>query len=86
MRRLLRGIITANVPFSRWDKKTFEAANEDREQSESEFRPDFRQKPSRERESIASQAKELLKGDARWRQVPAEDEWEEVEQDQQIPQ
>jgi large subunit ribosomal protein L23 len=75
----------------RWDKSTFDAAQKDREMQEETFRPDFREKPSRERASIAEQAKALLSGEERWRPTPRNDEWdiegeeEEVETDVQVP-
>ncbi|KAN0096834.1 hypothetical protein V8E51_015639 [Hyaloscypha variabilis] len=77
--------------FDMWDKSTFDAAQKDREMQEETFRPDFREKPSRERASIAEQAKALLSGEERWRPTPRNDEWdiegeeEEVETDVQVP-
>lgn len=65
--------------LDKWDKKTFDQAREGREVQEGQFRPDARQKPSRERESIAVQAKRLLKGEDRWRTGnPKADGWEDV--------
>jgi large subunit ribosomal protein L23 len=64
--------------MNRWDKKTYDAAQKDREIQEEQFRPGFREKPTRERASIAEQAKGLLKGDEKWRNTPVADEWEDV--------
>jgi large subunit ribosomal protein L23 len=41
------------------------------------FRPDFREKPSRERKSMAEQAKALLQGKEGWRSTPKGNEWSE---------
>jgi large subunit ribosomal protein L23 len=77
--------------LGRWDKDTFDAAQKDRSEQEEMYRPDFREKPTRERASIAEQAKALLEGKDKWRQTPQDDEWEdvgeevEVETDVQLP-
>jgi large subunit ribosomal protein L23 len=77
--------------LNRWDKKTFDAANKDRTQQEEMFRPDAREKPSRERDSIAQQAKALLQGKESWRSTPKDNEWNEdgeeidVETDVELP-
>jgi large subunit ribosomal protein L23 len=60
-----------------WDKKTRDAAQKDNEKYEEENRPDFREKPSRERASIAEQAKALLEGREGWKPPPKANEWEE---------
>lgn len=66
---------------NRWDKTTFDAAQKERTEQEEGSRPDARQKPSKDREPIAEQAKAILRGDVKWK--PQNDEWvddgEEVE-------
>ncbi|KAH8651586.1 hypothetical protein BGZ60DRAFT_388120 [Tricladium varicosporioides] len=62
--------------FAEWDKETFDAAQEDRTQMESKFRPDWHTKPSAERGTIAEQAKAFLKGEATWE--PSLKNWEDV--------
>jgi large subunit ribosomal protein L23 len=75
----------------RWDKDTFDAAQKDRKQQEEMFQRDFREKPTRERASIAEQAKALVEGKQSWRPTPKDSEWEddgeevEVEKDVQLP-
>jgi large subunit ribosomal protein L23 len=75
----------------RWDKNTFDAANKDRTQQEEMSRPDFREKPTRERTSMAEQAKAMLQGKESWRSTPMENEWDvdgeevEVETDVELP-
>ena len=55
------------------------------------FRPDFREKPTGERASMAEQAKALLQGKESWRSTPKENEWDidgeevEVETDVELP-
>lgn len=55
------------------------------------FRPDFKQKPSRERESIAEQAQALLEGKQSWRTPSESNAWNEdgeeieVETDVELP-
>jgi large subunit ribosomal protein L23 len=55
------------------------------------FRPDFREKPSRERDSIAEQAKALLQGKQSWKSTPKDSEWDvdgeevEVETEVELP-
>lgn len=51
----------------RWDKKTYEAAQKDREEMQESFRPDYAQQPSKERASIAEQAKAMLEGKEKWK-------------------
>ena len=76
---------------NRWDKKTHDAAQEDRWKQEEEFRFDFRQKPTRERASMAEQAKALLSGKEGWKPPPKASLWEEdgeeveVETDVELP-
>ncbi|KAF4634510.1 hypothetical protein G7Y89_g3591 [Cudoniella acicularis] len=74
--------------FDLWDKSTFDAAQKDREETESSFRPDYREKPASDRGSIAEQAKALLRGEEKWK--PSLNDWEddgdavEVEQNVKI--
>jgi large subunit ribosomal protein L23 len=55
------------------------------------FSPDFKQKPSRERESIAEQAQALLQGKQSWRTSSESNAWNEdgeeieVETDFELP-
>lgn len=81
--------------FDEWDKETFDAAREDRKEQQEEYDPKkARAAPSRERESIAKQAKALLRGDEAWMPTVTKyerDQWVdgeeevEVETDQVIP-
>jgi len=48
------------------------------------MRPEARQKPTKERESIAEQAKALLKGDEKWKPAPRLDEWEDVGEEVEV--
>ncbi|KAE8447164.1 hypothetical protein EG329_010995 [Mollisiaceae sp. DMI_Dod_QoI] len=74
-----------------WDKDTYDAAKKEREEAESAFAWDVRTKPTKERESMAEQAKALLSGKEAWKQTPQRTEWEdvgeavEVEQDVELP-
>ncbi|EKD17452.1 mitochondrial 54S ribosomal protein uL23m [Drepanopeziza brunnea f. sp. 'multigermtubi'] len=79
--------------FDPWDKKTFDAAKKDREQTSEVYNPEYRLKPARDRESIAEQAKSLLKGETTWQSDPystraQRNEWvddgEPVEVDQHV--
>lgn len=63
---------------NRWDKKTFDAAQEERKYQEAPMRPNFREKPARDRESIAEQAKALLDGQTKWRSTPQGNQWQNV--------
>jgi len=45
---------------NRWDKTTYDAANKDRDEQERGARPDAREQPTKERKSIAEQAKDIL--------------------------
>ncbi|KAG9241790.1 hypothetical protein BJ878DRAFT_208795 [Calycina marina] len=66
--------------YEKWDKETHDAAEADRDQGEEGLRPDARRKASKERESMAEQAKQLLRQteDAEWENVGG---LVEVEQD-----
>lgn len=70
--------------YDMWDKKTYDAANKDREIQQDQFRPDARQKPSKERESIAEQAQALLQGKESWKTTPASNEWNEGEEEIEV--
>jgi len=75
----------------RWDKKTYTAANEDREEFEKYNGPNKAYMPNLpEMKSIGEQAKELLSSKnprKQWKpQADKEDEWEEVEQEVDINQ
>lgn len=85
--------VCANIVY-RWDKSSFDAVNEFRQQQSETVQPSYRTKPSRERESIAEQAKALLKGEASWKPNDADSEtqvWEddgeavEVEREVEVP-
>ena len=52
--------------FEEWDKKTFEAAQEDQKASQEVLDPETKKKPSKERDSIKEQAKALLAGEEEW--------------------
>ncbi|KAG4420099.1 hypothetical protein IFR04_006758 [Cadophora malorum] len=79
--------------FDLWDKSSFDAVNEFRQQQSETVQPSYRTKPSRERESIAEQAKALLKGEASWKpnDTDSEIQWEddgeavEVEREVEVP-
>jgi len=51
----------------RWEKETYDAANEAQEREQETYQPDAVQKPTTERESIAEQAQALLKGKEKWK-------------------
>ncbi|KAI9794457.1 MAG: hypothetical protein M1816_005527 [Peltula sp. TS41687] len=61
------------VDFAAWDKKSFDAVHEAQEEERDYLRPDGKFLPDRERESIAEQARRLLRGQERWKPV-----WEDV--------
>ena len=70
--------------WNRWDKSTFDVAKKEREIIEAEYRPGFREQPTRERTSIAEQARSLLKGDSAWRSTPKGDQWENVGEEVEV--
>lgn len=84
--------VHANMIY-RWDKSSFDAVNEFRQHQSETVQPSYRTKPSRERESIAEQAKALLKGEASWKpnDTDSEMQWEddgeavEVEREVEVP-
>ena len=75
----------------RWDKETYDAAQKDQEDFTASLRPDAKEKPTKERASIAEQAKALLEGREKWKSSAEKDVWEdvgepvEVEKDVQLP-
>ncbi|CZR64638.1 related to ribosomal protein [Phialocephala subalpina] len=79
--------------FDDWDKDTYDSAKKEREEAEQIFAHDYRQQPTKERASMAEQAKALLSGKDPWKTTPERerDEWEddgeavEVEQDIEVP-
>jgi large subunit ribosomal protein L23 len=90
-----RPFVWPEVPdLEKWDKKTFDAAQKEREENEKQFRPDGRQIPTKERASIAEQARLLLQGKEKWKTGNTRREWSEwenvgeeieVERDVQLP-
>jgi large subunit ribosomal protein L23 len=64
--------------LEKWDKKMFDEAAKDREENEELYRPDAREKPTRERKSMKEQARELLEGKESWRGERTEEQWEDV--------
>lgn len=77
----------------RWDKKTHDAAIEQRKEEEKSFGPGRRTEPASNRDSFSSQAKAALeernrdssKVDRKQLATLDEDEWEEVDQDEVLP-
>ncbi|CZS96272.1 related to ribosomal protein [Rhynchosporium agropyri] len=49
-----------------WDKSAYDAAKEGQQAESETIQPDFREQPTRERGSIAEQARKLIKGKATW--------------------
>ncbi|KAK2627792.1 hypothetical protein QTJ16_002438 [Diplocarpon rosae] len=74
-----------------WEKDTFDAAQEDRKSNSEMYEPGFREKPAKDRKSIAEQAKAILKGEASWKPNQVREQWEndgeavEVEQGLDLP-
>ncbi|KAI9832198.1 MAG: hypothetical protein M1826_002202 [Phylliscum demangeonii] len=64
--------------FTPWDKRTYEIVEKEQEKEKESRSADGGQQPTRERESMAEQARRLLRGDDRWK-VPWEDVGEPVE-------
>lgn len=64
--------------MNRWDKETYDAAQKDQEEFQASLRPDAKKKPSRDRASIAEQAKALLEGKDKWRPMVEQHVWEDV--------
>jgi large subunit ribosomal protein L23 len=61
-----RPFVWPEVPdLDKWDKKTHDAAQKEREENEEMFSPDARKKPTKERVSIKGQARPLLRARAR---------------------
>ncbi|PBP18572.1 hypothetical protein BUE80_DR010651 [Diplocarpon rosae] len=77
--------------FDEWEKDTFDAAQEDRKSNSEMYEPGFREKPAKDRKSIAEQAKAILKGEASWKPNQVREQWEndgeavEVEQGLDLP-
>ncbi|KAF7870037.1 hypothetical protein EAF04_004821 [Stromatinia cepivora] len=75
--------------FSAWDKEGLKKRQEHEEELQAEQYPDAKQKPSKERLSIAEQARKILQGKEKW--APTRDTWMnvgeevEVEQDVKVP-
>ncbi|RDL32428.1 uncharacterized protein BP5553_08884 [Venustampulla echinocandica] len=75
--------------YDLWDKVTYDAAQKEREDNETQYRPGARELPSSERGTIAEQAKAYLEAKEKW-EAKQEDQWEdvgsavEVEQDVKI--
>lgn len=57
----------------RWDKKTYDAVKKAQEEHRESMGPEGAQLPDPQRESIADQARRLLRGEERWKPV-----WEDV--------
>ncbi|KAI9679411.1 MAG: hypothetical protein M1817_005433 [Caeruleum heppii] len=53
--------------FSAWDKSTFDAIQDAQETERNSYKPDANQKPAADRDSIAEQARRLLRGEEKWR-------------------
>lgn len=72
----------------RWDKDTHDSANKDQEAFTEKLRPDYKQKPSEEREPLELQAKEYLEGQRKWQTMKedevAEDEWEDIGEAEEV--
>lgn len=48
------------------------------------MRPQFREQPARDRESIAEQARALLDGKTSWRSTPQGSQWENVGEEVEV--
>jgi len=62
--------------FDSWDQKTYKSVKEYQEKMRDSMSPDSNEKPTGDRESIAEQAKILLRGEAKWK--PMRDVWEDI--------
>jgi large subunit ribosomal protein L23 len=77
--------------LEKWDKETHDAAQKEQEEQQKQFMPRARQEPTKERASMAEQARALLQGNDTWRTGNTRSEWVdggeevEVEQDVQLP-
>ncbi|CAD6446412.1 85fc0672-98e5-4fbe-9ee6-0dcaafcfb538 [Sclerotinia trifoliorum] len=75
--------------LSPWDKEGLKKRQEQEQELQAEQYPDAKQKPSKERLSIAEQARKILQGKEKW--APTRDTWMnvgeevEVEQDVKVP-
>ena len=74
--------------YFRWDKERYDAVKETQKGHQAKYDPDYSQRPSPERQSIAEQAKELLSGNEKWSNSMWEDDGDpqEVEKDLNIEQ
>jgi large subunit ribosomal protein L23 len=88
-----RPFVWPEVPdLEKWDKTMFDAAQAEKSEQQHSFMPISRQMPTKERASIAQQAKSLLRGQDKWTTGNTSPEWEnvgverEVETDVQLPQ
>ncbi|KAG9230135.1 hypothetical protein BJ875DRAFT_385810 [Amylocarpus encephaloides] len=76
--------------FTAWEKETKDALDEDQKKKQDQAAPDYREKPSHERKSIAEQAKDILAGKDVWSTEATKPTWEddgeevEVEKDVKI--
>jgi large subunit ribosomal protein L23 len=74
---------TSTNSVVRWDKKTHDAAQKERQEEQDGYRPDARTKPpEKERASISEQAKALLAGEEKWK--PTGGLWENVGEEVEV--
>ena len=77
--------------LEKWDKSVYEATKKEREAYEKNFQPDASMNLPTDRQTIAEQAKALLKGEDNWKTGNSNSKWiegaeeVEVETDVQIP-
>lgn len=64
--------------FEDWDKKTFDAAQEDQKAMMDTINPESKKKPSKDRLSMREQAKLLLDGEEEWKSTRWSPRWEDV--------
>jgi large subunit ribosomal protein L23 len=65
-----------------WDQKTYKAVKKYQEEMQQSIHPEAKEKPTNERESIAEQAKLLLKGEERWKS--SKDMWEDIGEAEEV--
>ncbi|KAH8585548.1 hypothetical protein B0O99DRAFT_646678 [Bisporella sp. PMI_857] len=70
--------------YEKWDKKTYDAAQEARTEEEEMMHRDARQKPSRERKSIAQQARQLLADAERRTRGESKSQWENIGEEVEV--
>jgi large subunit ribosomal protein L23 len=51
---------------------------------EEQFRPGYRERPARDRKSIAEQAKALLEGKETWRSTPQGLQWQDIGEAEEV--